>query len=52
MVCTLFDTQMKLYNGITYKEIAAMDHINSIQMGSKVLGNLVIYKEEQIKDNA
>jgi hypothetical protein len=27
-LCTLFDTQMKLYNGITLREIAAIDHVN------------------------
>lgn len=50
LVAAFFESKMRLYNGISVKEIAGLDHMQVINLNLPEMSNITVYKEEQSKD--
>lgn len=50
LLAAMFDTKMKLYNGISFKEIAQLDHVSQVNISLKEFNRLLIFKEEAYKE--
>lgn len=49
LLALFFDTKMRLYNAISMKEVAVLEHMQSINLTE--MSGVVVYKEEQTRDN-
>lgn len=50
MIAAFFDTKIKVYNAISQKEIATLDHMFQINLNSIDYNKVLVYKEEATKD--
>ena len=50
MLVSFFDTKIKVFNGISQKEISTLDHLPSINLSSPEFSSTLIYKEEALKE--
>ncbi|TNV82764.1 hypothetical protein FGO68_gene14707 [Halteria grandinella] len=49
LIAAFFETKMRLYNGLSMKEIAGLDHMQQINLSEQT--GVVVYREEQSRDN-
>ncbi len=51
VVATQFDTKIKLFNGISMKEIANLEHQTQLNLKIPELSSVIVYREESVRDN-